>query len=65
MTDLLGNELNIGDKVVYAICNRDTKDLDYGIVTKISEKLCFCKSIIKPKYWTIAKRKYNQVIKVG
>ena len=43
MTDLLGNELNIGDKVVYAICNRDTKDLDYGIVTKISEKLCFCK----------------------
>ena len=66
MKDLLGNEIHIGDKVVYCRKRTKTKDLDYGIVTNFTENgnKCYCDSIIR-EYDSISLREERQIIKIG
>ena len=65
MKDLLDNDICIGDKVVFPAAIIDRKELDYGIVEKLSEngKSCCCKSF-KDDYIKIY-RKSNQIVKIG
>jgi len=66
MKDLLGNEIHIGDKVVFGRKKSRTKDLDYGIVTNFTENgnKCYCDSIIH-KYDNISLRSEQQIVKIG
>lgn len=65
MKDLLDNDICIGDKVVFPAAIIDRKELDYGIVEKLSKngKSCCCKSF-KDDYTKIY-RKSNQIVKIG
>ena len=65
MKDLLDNDICIGDKVVFPTALIDRKELDYGIVEKLSKngKSCCCKSF-KDDYTKIY-RKSNQIVKIG
>ena len=69
MLDLLGNEVHIGDKVVYAKKNRQSRDLDYGIIDHFTETgdKCYCNSLITPDYsWSKqALRTEKQIVKIG
>ena len=69
MVDLLGNEIHIGDKVVYAEKRSQTKDLDYGIVDHFTESgdKCYCNSLIQTNYsWNSpALRTEKQIVKIG
>jgi hypothetical protein len=69
MIDLLGNEIHIGDKVVYAKKYQQSRDLDYGIVdhfTKEGNK-CYCNSLILPNYRGSHSilRTEKQIVKIG
>ena len=68
MVDLLGNEINIGDKVIYAKKHQQSRDLDYGIVDHFTENgdKCYCNSLIKNDYHTKqALRTEKQIVKIG
>ena len=65
MKDLLDNDICIGDKVVFPAALIDRKELDYGIVEKLSDngKSCWCKSF---RYNIQGiNRKHHQIIKIG
>ena len=66
MVDLLGNEIHIGDKVVYAKKHKQSRDLDYGIVDHFTEygDKCYCNSLIN-KCDQQALRTEKQIIKIG
>ncbi len=57
-TDFLGNELNIGDKVVYM--RRNYKEFVIGEITKMNDKM----AAIHSKNNEITKRFYYQLIKI-
>lgn len=69
MLDLLGKDLHIGDKVIYAKKNNQSRDLDYGIInnfTKEGDK-CYCTSLILPKNHkeaTSILRTEKQIVKI-
>jgi hypothetical protein len=70
MIDLLGNEIHIGDKVVYAKKYQQSRDLDYGIVDHFTENgdKCYCTSLILPKISRSSKsilRTEKQIVKIG
>ena len=68
MTDLLGNEIHIGDKVVYAKKHQQSRDLDYGIVDHFTENgdKCYCNSLINDYSWAKnVLRTENQIVKIG
>lgn len=67
MIDLLGNEIHIGDKVVYAKKHKQSRDLDYGIVDHFTEAgdKCYCNSLINSKYDMQALRTEKQIVKIG
>ena len=69
MIDLLGNEIHIGDKVVYAKKYQQSRDLDYGIVDHFTENgdKCYCNSLIKNNYYdnSQALRTEKQIVKIG
>lgn len=69
MIDLLGNEIHIGDKVVYAKKHKQSRDLDYGIVDHFTETgdKCYCNSLINSKYEynMQALRTEKQIVKIG
>lgn len=69
MKDLLGNEIHIGDKVIYCEKHSETKNLDYGIVKKftLAGDKCYCDSIIHPdfSFRMNALREEQQIVKVG
>ena len=67
MTDILGNEIQIGDKVVSLCLNRYGNELDYAIVSGMTkDKLkCVCKSIIHNKETKGYIRNSGQVCKLG
>lgn len=65
MVDLLNNEIHIGDKVAFPIARSDRKELDYGIVKKLTKNKtsCWCKSF---NYETpeILRKSY-QIVKIS
>lgn len=63
MKDLLDNDICIGDKVVFPIAYFERKELDYGIVEKMTKdgKACWCKSF-RYTFPAVLRRTY-QVIK--
>ena len=66
MIDLLGNEVHIGDKVIYAKKYKQSRDLDYGMIdhfTKEGNK-CYCNSLILNGTQKIL-RTEKQIVKVG
>ena len=68
MKDILGNEVHIGDKVVYAKKHMQSRDLDYGIVDHFTENgdKCYCNSLINDYNWSKqALRTENQIVKIG
>ena len=70
MKDILGNEIHIGDKVVYAKKYQQSKDLDYGIVDHFTEEgnKCYCTSLILPKNCRSSNsilRTEKQIVKIG
>lgn len=68
MKDILGNEVHIGDKVVYAKKHMQSRDLDYGIVDHFTENgnKCYCNSLINDYNWAKqALRTENQIVKIG
>ena len=69
MVDLLGNEIHIGDKVVYAKKYQQSRDLDYGIVDHFTENgdKCYCNSLIQTNYsWNRpVLRTEKQIVKIG
>lgn len=69
MIDLLGNEIHIGDKVVYAKKYQQSRDLDYGIVDHFTENgdKCYCNSLIQTNYnWNSpVLRTEKQIVKIG
>lgn len=69
MKDLLGNELHIGDKVVYAEKRSEKKNLDYGIIKNFTQNgdKCYCDSVIHPEYtWKMnALRESRQIVKIS
>ena len=70
MKDILGNEIHIGDKVVYAEKYQQSRDLDYGIVDHFTVKgnKCYCTSLILPKKYrgsTSILRTEKQIVKIG
>ena len=65
MIDLLDNEICIGDKVIFPVAYYERKELDYGIVEKLSKdgKSCWCKSF---RYsFPAVNRKTYQVVKIN
>ena len=68
MVDLLGNEIHIGDKVIFAKKYQQSRDLDYGIVDRFTETgdKCYCNSLITKSYRsTSALRSEKQIVKIG
>lgn len=67
MKDFLGNELHIGDKVVFPAAYTDTKRLDYGIVKGFSktDKTAYCKSIVASNWDGSILRQTKQIVKIG
>lgn len=69
MKDILGNEIHIGDKVVYAKKHKQSRDLDYGVVDHFTENgdKCYCNSLINTNYKCDqqALRTEKQIIKIG
>jgi hypothetical protein len=70
MIDLLGNEIHIGDKVIYAKKYQQSRDLDYGIVDRFTETgdKCYCNSLILPKNYRGSNsilRTEKQIVKIG
>ena len=66
MVDLLDNEIYPGDKIVFNTAFCEHKDLDYGIVEKLSKdkKSCWCKSFKHDNYPSVLRRT-NQIVKIG
>jgi len=64
MLDFLDNEINIGDKVIFAIPFGRRKELDYGIVESFTKNKnsCYCKSF---KYDKTILRYSNQLVKMS
>lgn len=70
MKDILGNEIHIGDKVVYAKKYQQSRDLDYGIVDHFTENgdKCYCNSLILSNMSRSSKsilRNEKQIVKIG
>ena len=65
MLDILDNEICIGDKVVFPVAFYERKELDYGIVEKLSKdgKTCWCKSF-RYKFPSVNRKTY-QVVKIS
>ena len=66
MVDLLGNEIHIGDKVVYAEKYQQSRDLDYGIIDHFTENgnKCYCNSLVND-WRSPALRSEKQIVKIG
>ena len=65
MTDLLDNEICIGDKVVFPVAYYERKELDYGIIERLSKdgKSCWCKSF---RYsFPAVNRRHHQIVKIS
>lgn len=61
--DYLGNEIRVGDEVVYIQLNY--RDFKKGIITKITEKMCFIKQgKLNIGSHTECRQYHNQVIKI-
>lgn len=66
MIDILDNEINIGDKVVFPMGFCERKELDYGLVENITKNDtgCWCKSFKHKEYPSVL-RKSHQIIKLN